>query len=106
MKTKIVEATDECIYLGRKGENLATTIKFPIPEELRGYTAKILYRPVPDNIGTFASIVVQEAEFVSMIVTSEETATAGTGELQLLFYKGETLKKSKVYSYYVSDSIC
>lgn len=105
MTTKTVKNDEENICLGKQGENLCTEIRFPIQEDLRDYTARLYICP-GDGEGYYTDNVIQAANFLTLLVTDRETAAPGSGKMQLSFYKGNTIIKSQIYTYFVTKSIC
>ena len=108
MKTlKISSDWKEAIPLGHQGENLARQIIFDcadFTEQHGNGTAKLLYRRHGESTPYLAEVT-QDGSTVTWPLTADDTARHGSGRLELRWYVGKTLAKSRVYITNVARSL-
>jgi len=105
---RIVEAgACSFIPLGIRGENLATEVQFDISRWQQYYgegTAQLIAQRQSDA-SPYPVTTTQDGGTVSWVVTGADTAEAGVGSCELLYFVGETLAKSMTWSTKVRDSL-
>lgn len=95
------------LLLGRQGEHLATQIRFPAQSYLDTYGEGVFHLiaqrqgdAVPYPVG-----VTRDGTDVCWNVSRTDTAAAGAGTCELLFYTGDTLAKSQIWATRVLPSM-
>lgn len=95
------------IDLGRQGENLARIIDIDISAwraEFGEGTVQLLHQR-PGDSTPYPAAVEQAGDVVRWEITAADTARAGYGAAQLLFYAGDVLAKQCIYRTCVSPSL-
>ena len=102
---------DVTVRLGATGDNLATTVKFPVADIVATYGsggtfALLNRRPLDDSAYTVpASQVTTDGGYVSWTVKTYDVAQAGYGECQLSYTVGETVKMTQRWRTYTAASL-
>lgn len=116
MRVFDVTNTAETIPLGRKGENYALKVRFPVDNWAETYgdggNFSVLNQRNGDRYSYAASITMensieneQEKTYVCWNVTRRDTAFAGDGRVELLYLIDGAVAKSVIYSTTVEDAI-
>ena len=95
------------LCLGRRGETEATEIVFDVSELIAVYgsgAAVVLNKGVNDA-SAYPVSTTQDGSLVSWIITDTETAYTGQGTAELLWYVGESLAKTIVWTTFVAQDI-
>lgn len=93
--------------LGRQGEHLARTLEFDVSEWRAEYgegTVQMLCQRSGDA-APYPAAIEQEGDVVRWPITSADTACAGYGYAQLLYFVGEALVKQTIYTTLVYASL-
>ena len=93
--------------LGRRGENLATTVVFDcttLAEQYGAGTATLMVCRPNDTIA-YPAITTQEGNMVTWAITETDSAQQGRGKCELFWYVGDVLAKSIVYAVSISNDI-
>jgi len=105
---KIVKAgACSFIPLGIRGENRATEVQFNISSWITTYGEGVaqLIAQRQSDASPYPVTTTQDGGTVSWVVTGADTAEAGVGSCELLYFVGETLAKSMTWSTKVKDSL-
>ena len=104
---KIIQAGNFDIVLGRRGENLASQVRFPIAKWVEVYGAgrfQLIARRQGDS-APYPVTITSDENFVYWNVTSADTAYSGLGKVELQYYVDDVLAKSTVYLTRVLESL-
>lgn len=97
----------EILDLGKRGENQVRRIAFDLTDFIvsfgEGTPQLTVTRPM--ETCAYAAMLTREDGTVYWDIGREWTACCGIGACQLSWYVGETLAKSEIYSFRVSDSL-
>lgn len=90
---------DDTILLGKRGETLATQIRFDITalKETYGDGSATLFAKRSGDEVSYPVATEREGDIVSWTVTNADTVTEGFGRAELFWYVDEALAKSIVY---------
>lgn len=108
MKRIIVESNTKVICIGKRGENDATQIVFPIGEYKNQYGngyASLLYKYPGINQEAYPVYLTQTDSEAVWTVKASDTKISGNGELQLYYIVGDSIAKSIIYQTKCMDSI-
>ena len=95
----------EPIFVGRRGENLATQIYFDVPKDLSEYTYTLYVRR-PKEIDSYpAAYIAKDGNYIVWTVSNVDTANSGQGQVQIRFTDGDVVVKTLVYSIKVGIAI-
>lgn len=106
-KTKISPRYGGAIRIGKQGEHEARVVEFDLSEYRKAFgegRAELLHRRVGDE-AAYPVPTAMEGDKLLWVVSATDTARAGTGEVELRFYAGETLAKSRTWSTRVRKSL-
>ncbi len=103
-----IHVTNQAILdLGRQGENLARALVFDVSEWRAEYgegTVQLLNQRSRDT-APYPAAIEQEGDQVIWPLTSADTACAGGGKMQLLYFVGDVLAKQAIYMTHVVKSL-
>lgn len=93
--------------LGRRGENLATTVVFDCSQLAQQYGAgtAVLMVCRPNDAIAYPAVTTQEGNTVTWVVSDTDSAQQGRGKCELFWYVGDVLAKSIVYAVSISNDI-
>lgn len=104
---RIICATAATMVIGRRGENLATRVRFPTASWVETYgdgTFQLLVQR-PNEDTPYPAALVSDGDNICWDVTSADTAIAGLGKCELQYYVGDVLAKSVIYQTRVMESL-
>lgn len=107
LKNIVVGGPLSSIAIGRRGENLATTVVFDCTQLAEQYGAgnAVLLVRRPNDADAYPAITTQEGDSVTWVVSETDTARQGHGQCELFWYVGEVLAKSIVYMLSIAADI-
>lgn len=98
----------ELIFLGREGENNATQVRFGIAQWVKTYgegRAELIVQRQNDP-APYPIVIERDGNSVVWTVSSADTAHPGRyGRAELRYYVGETLVKSAISQFIVTDAL-
>lgn len=101
----IVGIQKEPIFIGRRGENLATQICFTVPLDLAEYTYTV-YIKRPKELDAYPCAHVSKQNGVIIwTVSNVDTEYSGNGEVQIRFTENDTVVKTMVYPIVIGRAI-
>ncbi len=105
---RIVKANKPVLFLGMKGEDRATQVRFPVATQWRqiygeGVFALAFLRPT--EVAPYACVIGEDGDDVTWDITSTEVAIVGDGKAELLYFVDGALAKSATYMTHSVDSI-
>ena len=101
----ICGCTSDPIFIGRKGENLATQICFDVPEDLAEYTYTVYVKRPREHESYPAANISRGDDCIIWTVSNVDTAISGEGSVQIRFTEDETIVKTMVYRFEVGKAI-
>lgn len=108
IREPIVADEKKILYIGKRGENKAVTVLFPVVRqwaEKYGAGVYVLkHRRNGDAVPYAAEITVGE-ESVKWLVTSTDNANPGAGECELVYYVDEVIAKSATFRTLVDKAL-
>lgn len=97
--------TRDPIFLGRRGENLATRICFDVPEDLSGYAYTVYVRRPRERESYPAAYIARDGNTIVWTVSNVDTALSGEGQVQIRFTENGVVVKTMVYRTEVGNAI-
>lgn len=95
--SRIIDANTDVLFLGKTGENLATTVRFHVSAWIADHgvgTFQLLVKRNGDVYPYPASIALAEEAYVLWDVTESDVAYPGYGKCELNYYVNNVLAKS------------
>ena len=105
---KTVTASSGKIILGRRGENNATQISFPVADWIEPYQSEGIFELIAQRSGDtdpYPVLIEVEENTVIWTVTSADTANVGNGLCELQYRVGDVLVKSQIWQTLVLTSL-
>lgn len=98
MITKTVNGPQrDPIFLGRRGENLATQIFFDVPEDLSSYAYTLYVRRPRERESYPAAHIARDGNTIVWTVSNVDTENSGEGQVQIRFTDNDVVVKTLVY---------
>ena len=97
--------TRDPIFIGRRGENLATQICFDVPEDLSGYTYTVYVRRPRERESYPAAYIARDGNTIVWTVSNVDTALSGEGQVQIRFTDNDVVVKTIIYRTEVGNAI-
>lgn len=85
------------IFLGRRGENLATQICFDVPEDLSSYAYTVYVRRPRERESYPAAHIARDGNTIVWTVSNVDTENSGEGQVQIRFTDNDVVVKTLVY---------
>ena len=106
MITKTVNGPQrDPIFLGRRGENLATQICFDVPEDLSSYAYTLYVRRPRERESYPAAHIARVGNTIVWTVSNVDTENSGEGQVQIRFTDNDVVVKTIVYRTVVGIAI-
>lgn len=102
-----VKQTDDCLQLGRRGENGVRVLVFDVSDwlaELGPGSVDIVARRAGEETA-YPVKSEQQGSTVRWIVSAADTGCSGYGAAQLIYRVGEQVAKTRTYKTYTADSL-
>jgi len=93
------------IFLGRRGENLATQICFDVPEDLSSYAYTLYVRRPRERESYPAAHIARVGNTIVWTVSNVDTENSGEGQVQIRFTDNDVVVKTLVYRTVVGIAI-
>lgn len=104
----IIVVTNGANVLGRRGENKATRMLFPVASWCEQFGADGRFELVARRYSDpepYPVAIETDEQYVYWTVSAADTAVSGKGECELYYYIGDTLAKSVIYTTIVFESM-
>lgn len=93
------------IFIGRRGENLATQICFDVPEDLSSYAYTVYVRRPRERESYPAAHIARDGNTIVWTVSNVDTENSGEGQVQIRFTDNDVVVKTLVYRTVVGIAI-
>lgn len=106
---RIIEAGDDVIVLGKKGENGAAEVRFPVADWLREYgdhgVFQIVHLRCGETVPYPILVALVDGEYVRWTVTSSDVMYPGYGKAELSYYVDGVIAKNFTWRTFAADTL-
>lgn len=98
--SRIIDAENEVLFIGKTGENLAVTVRFPVSSWIEEHglgTFQLLVKRNGDVYPYPADVVLVDETYVTWDVTNSDVKFPGYGRCELNYFVNDVLAKSMTW---------